>query len=276
MAGKAIHIILFTSAAIFIFSLTGCLGLGGFFQNPDYIYEDGAVLVNGRGDPVELINNPDAVDVTYAGVLEFIREDLTDSIRYIERDSPSGETPFVCSDFAEAVHNNAEVAGIRAGYLSIDWEDGSIGHAINAFETTDLGIVYIDCTGRSAYSQIEDGGSSSADMSWDKVAYIEIGKKYGVIPLDFAELPYYFFFEQYDLKWMELKEKLTEYNAEVKLYNQEISGKAFYRGSSDLERIKAWEARLKLKEKELDDLQEELGDSRFRPLGLVKSFNIHW
>lgn len=276
MTGKTFYTLIITLTTFLMLSLAGCTDLSGILRNPDYIYEDGAVLVNGAGNPVRLINNSEAEDVSYAELLDFIRQDTTDRIPYVERGSASGEKPFVCSDFAEAVHNNAEAAGIRAGYLSIDWEDGSIGHAINVFETTDMGIVYIDCTGRSAYSQIADGESSSADMSWDKVAYIETGQKYGVIALDYARLPYYFFFEQYELRWQELKEKLAEFNAEVRRYNQEIAGKVFYRGTAEYERIRAWEARLKEKEEELDILKAGLGDSRFRPLGSVKSFNIHW
>jgi hypothetical protein len=67
--------------------------------------------------------------------------------------------PHVCADFAERLHNNAELAGIRCAYVSItlvEYPDpynygisSSTGHACNAFQTTDRGLVYIDCTGIS-------------------------------------------------------------------------------------------------------------------------------
>jgi hypothetical protein len=255
---------------------SSCETLESWLRNPNYIYEDGAVLVDGNNKPIELKSRKEAVNVTYAELKAFLRKDLTDLIPYVERDNASGEKPFVCSDFAEAVHNNAELAGIRAGYVSIDWMDGTIGHAVNAFETTDSGQVFIDCTGRSAYSQLEDGGSSTKMESWDKVAYVEIGKKYGVIGLDDAEYPYYFFFEDYDQKWQELKEKLAAYNAEVKQYNQEIAGKVYRKGSAELARIEAWDTQLRLKEKEISVISAEVGTARFRPLGTVKNYNVHW
>ncbi|MFA5308026.1 MAG: hypothetical protein WC370_00890 [Dehalococcoidales bacterium] len=86
-----------------------------------------------------LINNPDAVDPTYAELLSFLISDITDSYRYVT-------DYYMCGNFAETVHNNAEAAGIRAALVLITF-DVPPGHAINAFLTTDRGLVYIDCTG---------------------------------------------------------------------------------------------------------------------------------
>jgi hypothetical protein len=255
--------------------LTGCTSIQALFQNQNYIYENGAVLVDGNDEPIELKNQPNTVDVSYAELFAFLHQDPTDRIQYVERSS-TGTRPFVCSDFAEAVHNNAELSGIRTGYVSISWVDGDVGHAIDVFNTTDLGEVFIDCTGSSVYSQLENGENLLEINSWDKVAYIEIGKKYGVIGLDYARSPDYSFFEAYDEKWQQMKEKLDAYNAEVKLYNQEIAGKTFYKGSPEYTWIKSWDAELQAKENEVKLMAEEIGDSRFKPLGLVKSYTIHW
>lgn len=263
-------------AAFLLPALPGCAALEGLFQNPDYIYEEGAVLVGGDDQPVRLVNNPESVNVGYAELLEFIRQDSTDRLAYVAPDSTDEISPFVCSDFAELVHNNAEVSGIRAAYVGIDWSEGGLGHAVNGFETTDMGMVYIDCTGSSIYSQLEEGEQTRIMDSWDKVAYIEPGKIYGVIGLDYAEMPFYFFFEEYDRRWREFKEKLAAYNAEVRQYNQEIRGKVFREGSRELERIEAWKARLIQEEKEIESIRAELGDSRFKPLGVVKSITVHW
>jgi hypothetical protein len=256
--------------------LTGCGILLSLPRNPHYIYENGALLVDGNDQPIEIINNSEALNVSYGQLLEFIREDPTDQIQYVSRGSDSGEKAFVCSDFAEAVHNHAEAAGIRAGYASLDWEEGQIGHAIDAFETTDEGLVYIDCTGKSIYSQLEDSENNIAGNSWDKVAYVEIGKKYGVIGLDYAEFPFYSFFIEYDQKWQKFREELAAYNSEVKRYNQEISGRVYRKGSAELARIENWETRLEEKERALKALSGEIGNCRFKPLGIVKSVNVHW
>ncbi len=270
------YIFLICFVILLVISLVGCAPLYSLFQNPRYIYENGAVLVGGDNQPIELENNSNAEDVTYESLMEFIKADPSDQYQYIARGTSGGAIPFVCSDFAEGVHNNAESAGIRAGYVGIDFEGGGLGHAINVFETTDMGTIYIDCTGQSDYSQIEEEGSSNPVISWDKVGYVEIGKKYGVIGLDYAKSPNYSFFEQYDQQWQEYKAKLAAYNAEVKQYNQEIKGVVYRQGSPELKRIQIWETQLREKEKALNDLSKEIGNSRFKPLGIVKSVTIHW
>jgi hypothetical protein len=271
-----IFLIFLVLTAVIILPLAGCGNLAGIFQNPNYTYEDGAVLVRGNDQPIQLVNNQQAVDVSYAELLDFIRSDPSDKHLYIARGSTTPEKSFVCSDFAEIVHNNAEASGIRAAYMGIDWMDGSIGHAINAFETTDQGMVYIDCTGQSIYSQIETGQNAPQSDSWDKVAYIEVGKKYGVIGLDYARSPDYPFFAEYDRKWQEFRDKLAVYNAEVKQFNQTIANRTFREGSAELEQVKNWESQLNDKEVELHALSDDIGDSRFKPLGIVKSTFLHW
>lgn len=270
------YLLLLTLGCLILFSITGCETLQSLLQNPDYTYENGAVLVDGADQPIRLKNNPLAVDVTFTDVINFIRQDTTDLLPYVDRGNPDGIKPFVCSDFAEAVHNNAEAAGIRAGYVTIDWVDGSIGHAVDVFETTDQGIVYIDCTGKSTFSQVEENEKQIAVGSWDKVAYIEVGKKYGVIGLAYAESSDYSFFEQYDQKWFEYKQLLSTYNDQVKLFNQAIEGHTFHLGTPDYEHIKAWEEDLNAQQKALDEMNLDIGDSRFKPLGIVSNFEIHW
>jgi hypothetical protein len=78
---------------------------------------------------------------------------------------------FVCADFAEMLHNNAEKAGFRTAYVSIQlgpcaYYPTSGGHALNAFETTDKGLVYIDCTGYTT------------SMNADKIVDVLVGKEY--------------------------------------------------------------------------------------------------
>jgi len=136
-----------------------------------HIYTDGRIEVRGSGEPIELINNPDATNPTFAEVVAFIERDRTDAYSYI---FGPPKNAFVCSDFAETVHNNAEAAGIRASWVGIDIEGETEGHALNAFETTDLGLVYIDCTGKGLWDE------SPNRSSWDRRARVETGKPYAV------------------------------------------------------------------------------------------------
>jgi hypothetical protein len=118
-----------------------------------------------------LINNEKAGDVTYSELLTFLKSDNTDTYTYQNRTLTTttyygnaedmvdlnrikriidGNTqplePQICEDFAERLHNNAEKAGIRCAYVSIDLSHFP-SHALCAFQTTDRGLIYVDDTG---------------------------------------------------------------------------------------------------------------------------------
>ncbi|MFW6105171.1 MAG: hypothetical protein ACOC7P_01155 [Chloroflexota bacterium] len=275
--------------AVVILALSICLRPA---TPSNYIYEDGRILVGGDDEPIELINNPDATNPTYAELIVFVKEDPADEHYYAGDFAVllgTAEVSYVCSDFAEDMHNNAEAAGIRAAWVSIDFEGDDKGHALNAFETTDRGLVYIDCTGKGALTlrvppaprdlvKTEQGTSlmESDPTSWDKVAYVEIGKEYGLIPLEQAESPSYSFYEEFKREWERYERLLNDYNDEVARYNQEIQGKIYYEGTPELASIEAWEASLLQQEQQLHELQSELGDFRFEPLGIVEDINVYW
>ena len=100
-------------------------------------------IAGADGSRIVLHNNMSAKDPSYEELKAFLKADLTDSIPY--NDS------FVCSDCAEVVHNNAEAAGIRAAFVSVDFYERDKGHACNAFNTTDRGLIFVDCTAPSLY-----------------------------------------------------------------------------------------------------------------------------
>ncbi len=133
------------------------------------IYTSGKIEVRGSGEPIELINNPNATNPTFAELVAFIKRNQTDKYPYI---LGPPKNAFVCTDFAETVHNNAEAAGIRAAWVGIDIEGKAEGHELNAFETKDLGLVYIDCTGKGLWDE------SSNISNWDRRAYVEKGQPY--------------------------------------------------------------------------------------------------
>jgi len=188
---------------------------------------------------------------------------------------------YVCADFAEEVHNNAEAAGIVAGWVGIRFEGTDEGHAINAFETIDKGLVYIDCTNGRDFS---DEGYET--QSWDTVAYLEIGMRYGILHIDrIASSPYDFYTLQYDFyadcekAWQDYKNMLAAYNKEVDRYNKEISDRVFTIGSPEEQRVSSWKEKLNQQEQTLDRLEKELSkhwyESEFSSY-TVEDVHIHW
>jgi hypothetical protein len=119
-----------------------------------------AYLVGGDGKPVILENYPNTRNPSWNQLVSFLEKDPTDKNRYVVN-------AFVCSDFAEMLHNNAEEAGWRSAYVCINVATSEYGHALNAFETTDRGIVYIDCT-----APLIPSGSA------DKVVEVKVGQDY--------------------------------------------------------------------------------------------------
>ena len=89
---------------------------------------------------VELVDNPAAVNPSFNELIAFLAEDQTEQHEYIL-------DVYDCSQFSRDVHNNAEAAGIRAAEVQIWFVNEDTGHALNAFITTDYGLVYVDCTG---------------------------------------------------------------------------------------------------------------------------------
>ena len=136
------------------------IGPDGESEVEDVFYQGGYVI-GGDGHRIELINNPDAEDPTWDELRAFLAGDETDEQAYI----PSS---FVCADFAEVLHNNAEEEGLRAAYVLVDLQDHPEGHALNAFDTTDRGLVYIDDTGTVEY----------CPCSADKIVTVQVGEEY--------------------------------------------------------------------------------------------------
>jgi hypothetical protein len=133
---------------------------------------------------MHLVENPDAKNPTYDELLKFLKADTTDMNRYLL-------DYYVCTNFAETVHNNAEASGIRTAMVFIRFTEGP-GHAINAFLTTDKGLVYIDCTG----TDVQGPGSMDG-----LVTGLKISSTYNISFL----FPSYYFFLPNNLKVTEIE-----------------------------------------------------------------------
>ena len=134
------------------------------------LYKDtfGSVVQSGGRVPyyrINLRNNDAAVDPTLAEVKSFMREDTTDQNDYIT-------DVYMCGDFANDVHNNAEQAGIRTGWVAIrlEAEDGSTSyHACNVFKTIDEGLIFIDCTGQQAGERTPPRSDKIVNVRLDRI-----------------------------------------------------------------------------------------------------------
>lgn len=98
---------------------------------------------------------PVLLSPSWAELKDFLYEDDTDEMEYIYPTT-------VCQDFAQRLQKNAKAAGWKCALVIVELEgypdwygygiDSDAGHALNAFETTDKGLVYIDCTAAPGYS----------------------------------------------------------------------------------------------------------------------------
>jgi hypothetical protein len=100
--------------------------------------------------PLPTIETTALKNPNWAQLLDFLRADKTDEMPYIY-------PTFVCDNFASTLQSNAKKAGWRCAKVRLDMTGytdpyklgiaSNAGHSCNAFETTDRGLVFIDCTG---------------------------------------------------------------------------------------------------------------------------------
>ena len=129
------------------------------------LYEDTWGLIASGVQPpfqgADIVSNGTATNPTWAQLSDFLLKDKTDRKAYVPG-------VYMCGDFTRDVHNNAERAGIRAAYVAVELPSGY--HSLNAFQTTDKGLVFIDCTGLEA--------SQSGPSNSDKTVNVTLGESY--------------------------------------------------------------------------------------------------
>jgi len=85
----------------------------------------------------EKYNETNVHDPTYAELTAFLANDMTEHHTYTD-------PTYVCMNFAADLKANATGAGIRCGFIVMNFI--TVGHAINVFNTTDQGLIFIDQT----------------------------------------------------------------------------------------------------------------------------------
>jgi hypothetical protein len=229
-------------------------------------------------DDIRLENERAAIDPTWEQLEAFLLADLTDANPYVPG-------VYVCGAFAEDLHNNAEAVGIRAAWVAVDFAGDPDGHALNAFNTVDRGLVFVDSTGRRPGEEPE----GSETTCWDKVAYMAIGEEYGQISFSAAECPDYTCYEDYLQEKADFDTALDEYNDRVDAHNANViafeewtDGKTFIAGTEDAARMQEWYDSLKEEEAVLEALSDDLLDKKqglgtlWEPMGTVSSIGIYW
>ncbi len=246
-------------------------GLEGIKQ-----YENKQPPVMGSyGNTAYIINNSSAKDVSFATLKSFILKDATSEEPYVVGAAD-------CVDFAEEVHNNAEQAGIKAAFVCVLFTDEEIGHTLNAFMTTDRGLVYIDCTGQGLksinFTTLKGEKISLQDKpdpgQYDKIAYMKKGMQFGAISIDKAESLDYSFYLAYARECENLDAMLDDYNNEVDAFNRALGGRYFL-AEPEYSQFKAWEAEINEKKQAILELADKLG-APFEPLGIVEDIEIYW
>lgn len=122
-----------------------------------------------NGQYVTIKTYRDAKPVSYSDLIAFLNTDDTEDRLYV---LPA----YTCVDFSANLYNNAEANGIKCALVSVTFEEPIPGHAFNAFETTDRGIVYIDCTGINQ-TCIQEGY-----LATDNNVYLQVGEQLGELP----------------------------------------------------------------------------------------------
>lgn len=111
------------------------------------------IYASGQNYDVNLVDNPDATNPSWSELLDFLSDDQTENNEYVE-------DVYDCSEFSRDVHNNAEAVGIRSAVVHVSFSNvfPFFGHAVNAFLTTDYGLVYVDCAGPpDTVARVESG-----------------------------------------------------------------------------------------------------------------------
>jgi hypothetical protein len=190
----------------------------------------------------------------------FLEQDDTDTLTY-------DKTSFDCDGFAITLRDRALPFGYRCAFIGLSFGE-VVGHALNAFETTDRGIIFVDAT------------------EHDTIAYVQQGQPYGMISLDVVKSDYincegdpnsfwyelsweshanpfsYDYYVTYQKRQDFLHQSIDAFNKAVIEYN---SGSTKWSHSQ----LDKWS-------KNLDSLEQDVGSIRYETMGVVRNIEIYW
>lgn len=139
-------------------------------EEPKVVVEPGPIKPKSYEPTKPVIYKPTLRNPSWEELKAFLLEDDTDKMEYVYPTT-------VCWDFANKLQKNAKEASWRCAVVRLDMTGytdpynygiaHNAGHACNAFETTDRGLVYIDCT-----------AAMWGPLHQDRIVDIQIGKQY--------------------------------------------------------------------------------------------------
>lgn len=209
---------------------------------------------------LEMAKKSSFSNISWTQLQDVLKRDSTDKLEYIEG-------KFDSQGFALSLRDRLSRYGIRCAYVSVGF-DGRPEQALNAFETTDKGMVFVDCVGS------------------DKIAYVEKGRPYGTIRLEAVKTDYIATEGKPGEFWRQLVWKTHSNPFSYDFYTLYLQRWSFYNESTDAhdkavdefhagypgwssERLYNWEQNLKA-------LKEDLGSVQLKPMGTVKNIEIYW
>jgi hypothetical protein len=228
--GFKIRVIACLLAFIFFFEI-GKLACA--FLLFEVISQERLPILNMAGQKIVINNQRSAVDPSFKTLIKFLSEDTTENKDYIY-------PVYTCGDFASHLHDEAEKQGIKCGVVGVKFnttykEDMSEilknksyypppyssyntcrGHAFNAFNTTDTGMVYVDSTGITVEEK------EMGNRPYDMIVYARKGEELGEIRVDQAETFDYSYYKNKERKYLIYLNTVDKYNCAAELLNQEI------------------------------------------------------
>jgi len=215
---------------------------------------------DGYRNLLERLEQSALMDISWPELKEFLEQDDTDRLTYVEGS-------FDCSGFAITLRDSAARCGIRCAYVEIEFFIEG-GHALDVFETTDMGLVYVDST------------------EADQIAYVKLNEPYGVVSLDgvkseciacsgdpaefWGPLGYmihsnpfhYSYYPDYQRRVKFYGDSIEDYNKAVEKYNSGSKKWSYAQLTTWLDNIEA--------------LAEDLGSAFYQTGGNVKNIETYW
>ena len=228
--------------------------------------------LDGSNNNIDIIQNTNAVDQSWQTVRQFLLADDTNQLPYTYN--------FVCGDFAERIYDDAEARGIRAAFVVVHFSDGSTPHALNAFHTTDRGLVYTDSTGTDPFEQFTTITLGETEyghtMDNNKIAYVVVGKPLGLVSLGTNYGTTYSEYRRWTQNKNTFISDLQSYNREVSSYNTQVEVFNLNPYSIDeYNRLTAEKRKLTIESDRLDSEAAPLGNF-WLPMPTVSSIEIYW
>ncbi len=213
--------------------------------------------VKQSGERAILVNRPTASNPSYFQLKLFIETDLTDQHAFLP-----GE--YTGLDFAEALHNSAERYGHRAGVAIVTMAGG--WYALNVFNTTDAGIVFVDCAVQTPEEQPCDT---------DTVAYVRYGEPVGLIQVSYADSPAYSFYKEHNVETDRFKALADDFDRLYEEFEELLAGRTEV-PEPDYSRLRAMETELHYLAAEIQSITLATGVCHSEDMGNPEALFVWW